>query len=147
MNKTCCNCKKLKPLDDFFWKIKDITKQSRCKDCHRIYNRNHYHKNKERYKKRIAKNNKDARLRRQKFIYNYLSKNPCIVCGEKDPVVLDFDHTDRKKKFASVSYMISKGYSISRVKEEINKCEIRCANCHRKKTAKELGWYKFLKGV
>jgi hypothetical protein len=63
-----------------------------------------------------------------------------LIVGEADPVVLDFDHV--KKKKYSMSKIISKGYSIETIEEEITKCVVRCANCHRRKTAKQQKWYK-----
>lgn len=61
-------------------------------------------------------------------------------CGENDPVVLEFDHIS--DKIDSVSRMICDSYSLDSLEKEIAKCEVRCANCHRRKTAKQLGWYK-----
>lgn len=73
-------------------------------------------------KKRIQKN-KD-------YVQNYLSDHPCVDCGEKNPIVLEFDHiTD--DKFMNISNMVAKAYSLERIKLEISKCEVRCANCHR----------------
>lgn len=57
----------------------------------------------------------------------------CVDCGESDPVVLDFDHVKGEKRRA-IADMVSNYYSIKTIKDEIRKCEIRCANCHRKKT-------------
>ena len=57
----------------------------------------------------------------------------CVDCGESDPRCLDFDHV-RGKKLRSVSLMKT-GYSVKVLREEIAKCEVRCANCHRKRTA------------
>lgn len=68
---------------------------------------------------------------------DYLSEHPCVDCGESDPVVLEFDHLYDKS--ANVSDM--QVVSLSRLAAEIAKCEVRCANCHRRKTAHELNYY------
>jgi exonuclease VII large subunit len=54
----------------------------------------------------------------------------CQVCGETDHRVLQFHHTDPTLKEMSVSKLLQKGYSFSRIEKEIKKCEIVCANCH-----------------
>jgi hypothetical protein len=56
-------------------------------------------------------------------------------------VVLQFDHV-RGKKRGNVSSLARQGLDLQVVKNEIKKCQIRCANCHVRKTAKEQGWYK-----
>ncbi len=76
----------------------------------------------------------------KKYIWNFLLKHSCVDCGEKDPVVLDFDH--KAGKISSVSDFIKNCHSLEKAEQEISKCEVRCANCHRRKTAKEFGWYK-----
>ena len=53
-------------------------------------------------------------------------------CGENDSIVLDFDHVYGKKKY-NISDMVKMAVSINHIKKEIKKCEIRCANCHRRK--------------
>lgn len=75
---------------------------------------------------------------------SYFSENPCVDCGETNPIVLEFDHRDREEKKYNISEMIAKGSSIKSIKEEINKCDVRCANCHKIRTAKQFNWYNCL---
>lgn len=60
----------------------------------------------------------------------------CSVCGESDPVCLDFHHLDPKTKSFNIGVQLG-SYSLKRVKLEILKCEVLCANCHRKLHAAE----------
>jgi hypothetical protein len=68
------------------------------------------------------------------FVFAYKSQHPCVDCGEADPVCLDFDHRDPALKVFAVARAFD--FSLKRVQAEIAKCDVRCANCHRKKTAK-----------
>jgi 5-methylcytosine-specific restriction endonuclease McrA len=68
--------------------------------------------------------------------------HPCVDCGEADRVVLEFDHLRDKKNCISV--MVWAGNSTKTLKEEIEKCEVRCANCHKRKTTKDQGYYRNL---
>lgn len=77
---------------------------------------------------------KRHRVKVRSKLFDYLSSRKCADCGENDPVVLEFDHTDRKMKFKTVAKMLSGHYSWESISREIDKCEIRCANCHRRKT-------------
>lgn len=78
----------------------------------------------------------------RKFIWNYLLEHPCEHCGEADPVVLEFDHIDPKTKFKAVTELAT--YKLEVLKTEIAKCRVLCANCHRRHTAQQHGWYKFI---
>jgi len=91
--------------------------------------RKHYLNNKELIKQRALKFNKEARIRNQKFVEDYKRDRCCIDCGESDPVVLQFDHVHGVKT-TEVANMVNKPCSIKRIQSEIEKCEIRCANCH-----------------
>ena len=75
-----------------------------------------------------------------KFIADCLSGG-CIDCGEKDILVLEFDHVVGNKSM-NISEMRSGLYSLKKIAEEIAKCEVRCANCHRRKTAKTFTYWK-----
>jgi hypothetical protein len=66
---------------------------------------------------------------------------PCADCGGRFPsCVMDFDHRDGTEKLANVSSIL-KRWSWSRLLEEIEKCDIVCANCHRIRTARRAGWF------
>ena len=63
-------------------------------------------------------------------------------CNESDILVLEFDHKERKEKSYNVSYLMRRGLSFDKLIEEIKKCDVRCANCHRRKTEKESNSWK-----
>lgn len=92
------------------------------------------------YKKRedLYRAQKRHRTRVKQKLLALLAEKECVDCGEKDFRVLDFDHIDRKNKFKNVSDMRSGHYSWESVSKEISKCEVRCANCHRRKTYVQL---------
>ena len=76
-------------------------------------------------------------------LLDYLSNQSCVDCGESDPIVLDFDHKSSDNKFKTVAKMLSGHYSWNSVMSEIDKCDVRCANCHRRRTYKQLNcWGK-----
>lgn len=140
--KICCRCKKNKPITEFNFKIKRRNiRQKACRECTRNELRNHYKNNRNYYLNKAKSRNRIVRVRNRKFILNYLSTHACVDCGETDPIVLEFDHTGNKE--FDISFLI-RDHSIDKLKKEIKKCEIRCSNCHKRKTAREFGWYKTL---
>jgi L-lysine 2,3-aminomutase len=64
---------------------------------------------------------------------NFLSGKCCIDCGESDPIVLEFDHIIESEKCFNIADAIAHNYSEKSLIEEMDKCEIRCANCHRRR--------------
>jgi hypothetical protein len=134
--KQCSKCKQY--LDKSKFNKKAVSKDGLdyiCRDCARKKYKKYYAENvvyeRERTYTRRIKN----RSINQGYIFEYLREHPCVDCGQNDPLVLDFDHL--YDKTYNVSYMSAFGYSIESMKEEIKKCEIRCCNCHRRKTLKE----------
>lgn len=71
-----------------------------------------------------------SRTRNAKYINSILEKSVCVDCGNSDRRVLEFDHVRGEKKYP-LSYLKSSSMSILVIDEELAKCEIRCANCHR----------------
>lgn len=74
-------------------------------------------------------------------VFAYLREHPCVDCGETDIAVLEFDHRCQATKELRVSALVCQGYKWDTIKTEIDKCDVRCANCHRRRTAIQLGWY------
>jgi len=66
----------------------------------------------------------------KKWFEEYKKKLSCTKCKENHPATIDFHHLRKKKE--GVSYMVANGYSIEKIKNEIRKCVVLCANCHRK---------------
>lgn len=111
-----------------------------CRICSAQQAKEYY--NDPKNKQRIIDNNKDRLLKTKRFVYEYLTSHPCVDCGETRPECLDFDHL--RDKDMAISLMLRNARSIKSIQKEIEKCEIRCANCHRIKTAKEQNWYAFM---
>lgn len=85
---------------------------------------------------------KKIRERNRAYVIEYLTKNPCVACGENDIRVLEFDHIDPSTKKHNVGRMVaSQHHSIAAIQKEIDKCQVICANCHRRKTHEERGIY------
>tara|TARA_R100000781_G_scaffold103149_1_gene66736 strand:- start:290 stop:751 length:462 start_codon:yes stop_codon:yes gene_type:complete len=142
--KLCSVCKKIKPINEFSFKSKAKNKtHCYCKPCFRLYAKKHYERNREKYGIVRRRTSIRARKRNSIFILEFKLSNPCLVCGEKDPEVLQFDHINREEKFKGVSEL-KKGYSINTLLDEIFKCQILCANCHQKKTNKEFNRKKLV---
>jgi hypothetical protein len=135
----CESCGCAKPLHEFY-----ATNHSMCAECFRAYRREHYALNRDAYierNTRVLLNRQWAWYRR---VWNYLSSHPCVDCGHADPRVLEFDHRDRKTKVESVSVLAHRGGRWANIEAEIRKCDVRCANCHRRRTATQFNWRKRL---
>ncbi|MBM3209032.1 hypothetical protein FJZ40_01960 [Candidatus Shapirobacteria bacterium] len=97
----------------------------------RRWNKDYYEKNKEIEKQRIAKRKGLI----GKWIAGYKEGLSCQRCEEKTTVCLDFHHKDGQAKDFTLGRAKSWGWSINRIKREIEKCIVLCANCHRKEHA------------
>ena len=89
----------------------------------------------------------DLRQRNRQYIWDYKASHPCSDCGESDPRVLDLDHDNPDNKSYAVSKMVSRKLSLNKIQEEIAKCTVRCANCHRKRTVEQFGHYDWAVGT
>lgn len=83
----------------------------------------------------IAARNKLERAAHYERLHQYYLSHPCVDCGETDPVVLvvlECDHL--QDKLMDVSNMIRRVWAWRRIALEIAKCDVVCANCHRRRT-------------
>lgn len=96
------------------------------------------------YCKKCDLDKRDSKRHQTKLkVLDYLKTHPCIDCGNSNPVVLEFDHREKKRsRKHAISTMLNDRASWSKIEQEIANCDIRCANCHRIKTAKENGCFK-----
>lgn len=136
MKKECKRCNCSKNIEEF-GTHPTKGRQSYCKKCNTEYQREWYAKNKRQHIQNLNRRRKEARFRNREFITEYLKTHPCVDCGTSNILVLEFDHV-RGKKIGPISSMITNGESLKKIEREINKCEVRCANCHRIRTLNTL---------
>ena len=133
----CARCSELKELQDFAWKRKGRGhRDNLCRACRAVSSREHYVANRQRYINRARVRKQAVRLERTKFLIRYFEDHPCVDCGEDDPVVLEFDHLGNKEFNIGTELAYRTWPSIL---EEIKKCDVVCANCHRRRTAHRSG--------
>lgn len=105
-----------------------------CRECFRSYFR---------ARGQLHRDQTAAALRRrreagQKYVEAVKRRSVCADCGISEPVVLDFDHIGSKR--AEISKLTAEGASIATIKTEIGQCEVVCAICHRRRTARRGNW-------
>lgn len=139
--KWCPGCQHTKPMTEFNWKNQLLgLRQVRCRDCTRAQVRSHYRRHRDRYIQKARERNPVILRDQQQRVLAYLATHPCVDCGESDVVCLEFDHV-RGRKRENVGTMLG-DHSWETIEAEIAKCEVRCANCHRRKTAVTREWYR-----
>lgn len=105
-----------------------------CKRCAKDASRKHYLKHREAVKRKARGHNR-AQTERLREIINDAKAKPCTDCGVAyPPHVMDFDHLDGSEKRFNVADAVSHGYSDETIRDELAKCELVCANCHRERT-------------
>ena len=128
----CTKCK-LEKDSSFFTKAGKGRIHKQCKTCRSIYIKNHYEQNKAKIIARSKISNIKIRKELTKFYIESKNK-PCIDCGSEYPhYCMDFDHMPGFIKKDDVANLIRNG-SKRLLEEEIAKCELVCAICHRKRT-------------
>ena len=139
--KRCSTCKE--ELDIVLFGTNSAKKdgyQTTCKVCKKRVQDAWYAKNSTVHKANVNVRNVKQRMILRQHVIDYLLHNPCIDCNEADVYVLDFDH--RSDKNYNIAEMIGSAYSLAKLEKEIAKCDVRCANCHRRKTGREQNWYQ-----
>lgn len=129
----CGRCGQLKPISEFAWRRTHRGQRDNyCRDCRAEYKREHYERHRDRYISQAVRRKEALAAERAEYVVDFLSKRSCVDCGERDPLVLEFDHLANKK------FNIAKGLrnrSWQAIVDEIAKCDVVCANCHRRRTA------------
>jgi hypothetical protein len=109
----------------------------------RTYAREHYRRNKEKYATGTWERKRSSRGDLGREIDEYLREHACVDCGESDPLVLEFDHRDGVDKVETIAFLRVRG-TREGLLAEIGKCDVRCSNCHQRRTAEQFAWAKLL---
>jgi hypothetical protein len=128
--KTCSLCKESLPLSAFA--KKGDGKQARCRKCHSIYTKDNYLKNKAYYRDKADTSRTRQRDKKRDVMLDRF-KAGCRDCENDDIRVLEFDHVHGIKEFGIADGIVN-GVSHQRFLDEIAKCEVVCANCHKIRT-------------
>ena len=134
----CSRCGELKPVSQFAWRRRALRQRDTyCRPCRAAYHRAHYVANRQRYIAAATRRKETLMAERTAFLVEFFRAHPCIDCGETDLIVLEFDHIGHKE------FTIAAGIrrrSWPAILGEIAKCEVVCANCHRRRTAVRAGF-------
>jgi len=133
----CTKCGEFRQLSVF--RVRDGKLKQPCKKCYLEYGRRHYANNKQYYLDKAKRHNDALRKKTRMLVWEYLRQHPCVDCGMADPRVLDFDHVRGVKKH-NVSDLKSMHFCWETIQAEIEKCDVRCSNCHRIKNYNHLSW-------
>ena len=137
----CTKCDVLKPFEEFSWRNKSAGRRnSWCKSCISCARKDRYYLKYEEERHQRKRWKEQQRHQNQISLLEYLKCHPCVDCGNANPIVLEFDHREQAEKFATISSMISTTRWTT-ILDEISKCDVRCANCHRIRTSRQLGWW------
>lgn len=120
----------------------NLSAEGRCQACRTAYKKSHYRANQDEYVWRGNEAKQRLTQRNMNLIVDYLVLHPCLECGEDDVIVLDFDHRDPATKTSSISELACR-VGQQKLLAEIAKCDVLCANCHRRKTARQLGHSRY----
>ncbi len=138
-------CGERLPLNEIYFAYKNKKMRifrSNCKSCYNSKKSSKYEKDSTIKASTLARTNL-IRKRNRKIVTEYLKQHPCCDCGEADIFVLEFDHV-LGDKHDNISAMVRHRSSVEVIMREIHKCEVVCANCHRRRTAKRGSWYGYL---
>jgi hypothetical protein len=141
----CKMCAVVKPVAEFgYVEFRQANRLYVCLECKRkatnAYMRDYYHANKEACRRYHRKHQQYKAKEKRTQLYAYFLSHPCTECGETDPVVLEFDHLEDKKFNISKKFLGASTWDD--LLREIQKCEVVCANCHRRRTALRANWWK-----
>lgn len=124
--KICTKCKKEKSLSEFYVCKRDGV-MAQCKDCQKVRSAK-YHKENKKLACAATKRYKD---RNKKFYKEYKKGLKCQICGENHSACLIFHHRNPNEKEFMIANSVTR-MSIKCLMKEVAKCDVLCANCHKK---------------
>lgn len=126
VEKFCTKCQCQKSLDSFPAKKKSKDGHAPwCRECFKANWKKRYYENHQHYRNSHNQSRNKIREQNARKVFDYLSQNNCVSCGESDPVVLEFDHRNKDEKIESISNLVLNS-SWKRIESEIKKCDVLC---------------------
>lgn len=132
--KRCPTCQQTKSTEHFHKnRARRDGLASHCKDCQKTISRKHYESNKPAYYTR----NKRAKRKQSLEILEMKKNTPCKDCGGSfHPYIMEFDHRDPETKLFSIARRGKIVYK--KLRDELAKCDLVCANCHKLRTFRRM---------
>lgn len=116
-----------------------------CKPCRRAYEKQRHLIKPKEYAEKAARHQAKKVIINREIIWEAIN-NSCVDCGLIDPIVMEFDHRPDEEKKYQIGQMVNGTYSIETLKAEIAKCDLVCANCHRRRTMSRGSWWRDIMG-
>jgi len=132
VKRRCGYCGELLPLEAF--NNYRGGKQHWCRECFRAY----FRARGDVHLQQVGASQRNRKARLRCIVLDHLRANPCTDCGETDVRVLEFDHIEPR-----IEYVSRRLRNLARpdvLRAEIRRCEVVCANCHRRRTAYRANW-------
>ena len=108
------------------FKDKNRYQSEEWKEYQRNYQRSWYQRHRTKRLARIYER-KAATI---EYVQEIKSQLRCADCGEHHPATLQFHHVNSEDKMFNVADAVRNGLGLDRIKKEISKCIVLCANCH-----------------
>lgn len=140
--KRCAMCKRAQQLVEFNRRCRSGDGlQAHCRECNREASRAYYRRSRAKHLRDVARHKRAYVARNRSILLAHLLEHPCVDCGESDPRVLEFDHV-RGVKRGDVGSMAANAVSVAGLLGEIAKCEVRCVNCHLRRSGEAQRWWR-----
>jgi hypothetical protein len=137
--KRCSTCGVTKPGTQFNVRQRAPDgRQSRCRDCCRAW----YLTHKADHMAGVARRNKAYRVQTQERLAAHLAEHPCVDCGEDDISASSSTIGTAWTRLLPSRSCCSGDGSWRTIAKEIEKCDVRCANCHRRRTADQFSTWR-----
>ncbi len=132
MMKVCVKCNLEKSTEEYP-RSKDYKDgiRSFCRACHNEYKKQYYKSCSIEQKEAAKARNRKYQIELREWISNEVKKDGCCLCGESNPICLDFHHVIQEEKSDWIHRLISLN-SRKKLEIELRKCAVVCSNCHRK---------------
>jgi AcrR family transcriptional regulator len=131
----CGRCSRTLPETDF--NRSGNGRQHWCRACFAAY----FRERGDVHRRQVRRSLQARRTRACELVRGFLAARSCVDCGEDEILVLEFDHC-RGEKEAGIARLVYQGVRPEVLRRELERCEVVCVNCHRRRTARRAGSFR-----